>query len=104
MDIDTGEIGTATIIDKVNEIKEQDKKIGRKKRAYVFMPKGNKFNQARSFSCDTCNASFVNNANLIRHHQVHSDERPFGCVYCDKVILNIIEQKKSLAFKSRFLI
>ena len=67
------------------------------------MPKGNKFNQARSFSCDTCNASFVNNANLIRHHQVHSDERPFDCVYCDKVRLDIIEQKKSMAFKSRFL-
>lgn len=38
----------------------------------------------RPWTCEVCNRSFNQKANMIRHLLIHSDRRQYNCQLCDK--------------------
>ncbi|XP_063074101.1 zinc finger protein 709-like [Engraulis encrasicolus] len=54
--------------------------------------------ERQHYACSYCDKEFVSKGTLVRHHRIHTGERPHCCKECNKAFLTDTELKKHMRF------
>ena len=72
-------------------------KIQAKEESRSYTPRQSNNNSAQQFECSTCNKQFSCLSHLRNHEVVHSEERPFQCIHCDKAFRRKYDMNRHIA-------
>ena len=49
---------------------------------------------AGRFVCEFCHLPFISRAKFVRHRKIHTDEKPYSCIYCHSSFTHHSELRK----------